>query len=26
VRREVARHGEFAAMSERIAKVKEKIC
>jgi len=26
VRREVARHGEFAAISERIAEVNEKIC
>jgi hypothetical protein len=26
VRREVARHAEFAAISERIAEVSEKIC
>jgi hypothetical protein len=26
VRREVARHGEFAAISEQIAEVNEKIC
>jgi hypothetical protein len=26
VRREVARHGEFAAISERVAEVNEKIC
>jgi len=26
VRREVARHAEFAAVSERVAEVNEKIC